>query len=316
MAQYLSRTTEGKVRTIVEHELLGEHAKTLVELENSGCVCMMRDNKLADLGRMYTLFMRIPATVDIIRDCMGTSVRQVGISLVADQETTADPVLFVQQMLDLKTKFDAIITESFRNEKKSHKKLKMAFEEFVNRDTRCAAYLASYVDDLLKNAKSGITTMTEEAADEMLTKVIVIFRYLTDKDIFESFYKSHLAKRLLGGKSLSDEMEKNMIAKLKSEQGNQFTSKLDGMFHDMTLSRELMVEFKKSVHVASCPVEIDVQMLTSGFWPLQAKPPIVLPSMLTICSEVFSSFYSDKSKGHKLQWLTMLGSADVKVIII
>lgn len=40
----------------------------------------------------------------------------------------------------------------------------------------------------------------------MLEKVIVIFRYLQDKDVFENFYKTHLSKRLLGGRSISDEV--------------------------------------------------------------------------------------------------------------
>lgn len=40
----------------------------------------------------------------------------------------------------------------------------------------------------------------------MLEKVIVIFRYLQDKDVFENFYKAHLSKRLLGGRSVSDEV--------------------------------------------------------------------------------------------------------------
>jgi hypothetical protein len=48
-----------------------------------------------------------------------------------------------------------------------------------------------------------------------LDKVIVIFRYLQDKDVFESFYKQHLAKRLLSSRGGSFETERNMIAKLK-----------------------------------------------------------------------------------------------------
>ena len=33
----------------------------------------------------------------------------------------------------------------------------------------------------------------------------------------QAFYKQHLARRLLNGRSLSDEAEKTMISKLKSE---------------------------------------------------------------------------------------------------
>jgi cullin 3 len=85
--------------------------------------------------------------------------------------------------------------------------------------------------------------------------------------VFEKYYKQHLAKRLLLGRSVSDDAERNMIAKLKvssrlllfpsfllsstlashiftltmqTECGYQFTSKLEGMFTDMKLSNDTM----------------------------------------------------------------------------
>lgn len=137
-----------------------------------------------------------------------------------------------------------------------------SFEKFMNMDTRCAQFLALYVDDLLRH---GINGMRDEEIDATLDKVgcqrasalrrlltrvplqvIVIFRYLTDKDVFEAFYKTHLQKRLLHGKSSSDDWERTMIAKLKTECGFQFTSKLEGMFSDMRLSKELNESFRKS----------------------------------------------------------------------
>jgi cullin 3 len=57
--------------------------------------------------------------------------------------------------------------------------------------------------------------LSEDEIESKLSKVIVIFRYLQDKDIFENFYKQLLAKRLLSGRSLSDDAERSMIAKLK-----------------------------------------------------------------------------------------------------
>lgn len=67
------------------------------------------------------------------------------------------------------------------------------------------------------------------------------------KDVFEAFYKKDLAKRLLLGKSSSADAEKAMIAKLKAECGGQFTSKLEGMFKDTDLSREIVTSFRSSV---------------------------------------------------------------------
>ena len=70
--------------------------------------------------------------------------------------------------------------------------------------------------------------------------------------MFEAFYKKDLAKRLLLGKSASADAEKGMITKLKAECGAQFTNKLEGMFKDVDLSRDIMASFRTSVRALSC----------------------------------------------------------------
>lgn len=65
-------------------------------------------------------------------------------------------------------------------------------------------------------------------------------RYLQEKDVFEKYYKQHLAKRLLGGRASSDDAERSMLTKLKTECGYQFTGKLESMFNDIKMSRDTM----------------------------------------------------------------------------
>jgi cullin 3 len=78
--------------------------------------------------------------------------------------------------------------------------------------------------------------------DAKLNDVLSLFRYLSDKDVFEEYYKQHLALRLLefanqgglgsgigggaaagagGTGEAAKELEKIMIAKLKAECGHQ-----------------------------------------------------------------------------------------------
>ena len=57
--------------------------------------------------------------------------------------------------------------------------------------------------------------MSEQEIETVLDKTMVLFRFLLEKDVFERYYKQHLAKRLLLNKSVSDDSEKNMISKLK-----------------------------------------------------------------------------------------------------
>ena len=106
-----------------------------------------------------------------------------------------------------------------------------------------------------------------------------IFRFIHGKDVFEAFYKKDLAKRLLVGKSASVDSEKSMLSKLKAECGAGFTSKLEGMFKDMTLSNSINEEFKgyllntgKSLE----GVDLTVRVLTTGCWPGHNQVRIIL----------------------------------------
>lgn len=76
---------------------------------------------------------------------------------------------------------------------------------------------------------------------------MMLFRYLEEKDVFERYYKQHLAKRLLLNKSASDDAEKNMISRLKTECGCQFTCKLEGMFKDISVSNTTADDFRLHV---------------------------------------------------------------------
>jgi hypothetical protein len=96
--------------------------------------------------------------------------------------------------------------------------------------------------------------------------VLVLFRYISGKDVFEAFYKKDLAKRLLLGKSASIDAEKSMIAKLKAECGAQFTSKLEGMFKDVDTSRDVAAAFRAAPAARRVPqgLEVAVSVLTAG----------------------------------------------------
>jgi cullin-4 len=92
---------------------------------------------------------------------------------------------------------------------------------------RPAELIAKFIDSKLRAGNKGTS---EEELEGTLDKVLVLFRFIQGKDVFEAFYKKDLAKRLLLGKSASIDAEKSMISKLKTECGSQFTNKLEGMF--------------------------------------------------------------------------------------
>lgn len=80
---------------------------------------------------------------------------------------------------------------------------------------------------------------------------MTVFKYVEDKDVFQKFYSKMLAKRLVHDTSASDDAEGSMISKLKEACGFEYTSKLQRMLTDMSLSKELNDAFKNSLHDVS-----------------------------------------------------------------
>lgn len=62
--------------------------------------------------------------------------------------------------------------------------------------------------------------------------------------------------------------------------------------------------------VKSC--DIDVTMLTAGYWPLNCSSPCLLPNEASIAGELFENFYLSQHTGRKLAWLTSCGTGEVK----
>jgi cullin-4 len=148
----------------------------------------------------------------------------------------------------------------------------------------------------------------------VLDKTMTIFRYIDGKDMFEAFYKKDLSKRLLLDKSASVDAEKSMISKLKAECGSGFTSKLEGMFKDVELSRDVMASFRESSHARSLDssVELSVHVLTQGYWPTYPPVDVHLPQEVLRLQEVFNSYYTTKHNGRRLQWHPYLGHCMLK----
>ena len=147
---------------------------------------------------------------------------------------------------------------------------------------------------------------------DSLEKVVQLFSFLQDKDMFNEYYRKALAKRLLNDKSASDELERSLISKLKLRCGQQFTTKLDGMITDISLATDLKKNydsFKKDDAESADIADISVTVLTTGFWPSYKQCDLTIPPELIGCLESFTRFYADYKKHTKLTWLHTLGHA-------
>ncbi|BFF94863.1 cullin-3-A [Drosophila madeirensis] len=316
-ALYLDKDTEPRIVRVVEEELIKKHMRPIVEMENSGVVYMIKNSKTEDLACTYKLFSRLKEEgLKVIADTMSAYLREQGRMLVKEEENgNTNPITFVQNLLDLKDRFDQFLVHSFSNDRIFKNVISSDFEHFLNLNNKSPEYLSLFIDDKLKKGGKG---MSEQEIESILDKTMVLFRFLLEKDVFERYYKTHLAKRLLLNKSVSDDFEKNMISKLKTECGCQFTSKLEGMFKDMSVSNTIMDEFKNYVNnnnLSLVGVELTVRILTTGFWPTQtATPNCNIPIAPREAFEIFKSFYLNKHSGRQLTLQPQMGTSYINAV--
>ena len=345
----LSHTTTAKIEKVVEDELIKNKIHDLIDME-SGVKFMVENDRLEELGLIFDLNSRVdPKKLELIRAIqrhileVGNEVNnaaaaaaQTGPSVNHGEDKTkttperptnlqTDAALkWVEDVLNLKDKFDNIWKISFGSDQPLQTALTRSFTDFINACFRSSEYISLFIDE---NMKKGLKGKTEHEVDVVLDKAITLLRYIQDKDLFERYYKKHLCKRLLMGKSLSIDVERQMISRMKIELGNNFTLKLEAMFKDMALSEELTSGYRKHVAKLGDPdpkrVDLSINVLTSMTWPLETMGPqseeadgkilqCVFPPQIDKIKRGFEIYYSEKHSGRVLTWQGGMGTADVR----
>lgn len=216
-----------------------------------------------------------------------------------NQNSKQDPKIYVQTILEVHKKYNALVLTSFKNDNGFVAALDKACGKFINTNavtiaskstSKSPELLAKYCDLLLKKSSKN----PEEAElEDTLNQVMVVFKYIEDKDVFQKFYSKMLAKRLVNHTSASDDAEASMISKLKQACGYEYTIKLQRMFQDIGISKDLNDKFRQRIKSSEVPNEIDfsIQVLSSGSWPFSQSFNFSLPSEVNIIVSCYYFFF-------------------------
>ncbi|WVO21727.1 uncharacterized protein IAS62_003039 [Cryptococcus decagattii] len=332
---YLSPSTLPHLQSLLVASLLTPHLSSILNMPGSGLVQMVDKDRYGDLKRLHELFSKVPADQgvqalkDAIRldiDARGKSIHSATLQQHAPPASSQDdpklkptPPLtlalqWVHSILLLFDKYTLILSSSFASSLALQSTINSSFQNVINAHPRAPEFLSLYIDETLKKGKGTGAGVTDEEVEEAKEKTIRIFRFLTDKDKFERYYKNHLAKRLLSGKSIGGDAEQEMVGRLKKEVGFQFTHRLEGMFTDMRLSDEAAHIFGNDPRY-NIPFTLHVSVLTSSNWPPSTllSLPLTFPAPLLPALERYQTFYDSRHSGRRLTWQGLLGSADLKV---
>eukprot|EP00210_Caulerpa_lentillifera_P001604 g1542.t1 len=307
---YLDRSTQRPLLQCVEEQLLCARMDTIL---TAGFYNLMDMNQTDDLARLFNLCKRIQA-LNQLNAYLRSYIKDRGDAIMSNEENN-----MVLMLLDFKEKLDHVLAASFQvavgdKNNEFQQSLKDGFEKFINKkESKPAELTAKFIDSKLRIGAKG---QTEEDLELILDKILTIFRFIQGKDVFEAFYKSDLAKRLLMNKSASIDAEKSMISKLREECGSKFTNKFEGMFKDMEISKDIMTSFRSSAEatgkISNLTSDMNVLVLTCGIWPSYPIIDARLPNELEQCKQIFEEFYLQKHNGRRLQWHNSLSTCILK----
>lgn len=220
-------------------------------------------------------------------------VRSEGMAIVeANQDKDMGEAFqqYIETLLDLHEKYSKLVEIQFEKDNLFLEALKDAFTSFVNTDlesetrktkTSTAELLSTYCDAIMKTTDK----VGEDKLEEVLERIVRLFGYISDKDMFQEFYRRQLSKRLLVASRSNHDAERSLIAKLKMRCGASFTSKLEGMIKDKSLSEDLQNNFTEFTRGKQTKLVVDFtpQVLTTGFWPAFKIDQLVIPEEFQAC---------------------------------
>lgn len=352
--QYCHSTSHGRIVKEFEAQYITAYADRIIdEFE-----VMLKDERFTDCTLAYSLLSRIPDGLKPILDIYQNYVAKLGREIITQlgSSVTKNPRSYVDGLLSLHQKYYGVNHNVFASDPLFTAAVDKAFRTVINEvaagsqsSANGPEILARYCDMMMKknagkrdaggnsaamsSKRKGTNQqqkkpMMESAVDEgdgeeRLMKMITLFKYVEDKDVFQKFYSRMLAKRLIYGASSSEELEINMINRLKEICGVEYTSKLNKMFTDMSLSSDLNAKFKNFVKEKSLTgqVNMDILVLTAGAWPLNQKDDaagtdtnkIQIPSVLENNITSFETFYGNQYNGRRLLWQWNLTRGEIRI---
>ncbi|KAI8791819.1 cullin-5 [Biomphalaria glabrata] len=292
------------------------------------CANMIKQNETEKLRLMFSLMDRVPEGIQpMLQDLESHIVSQGLADMMAAAETiTTDSEKYVEQLLELFNRFSQLVSDAFNDDPRFLTSRDKAYKTVVNDtsvfkleipvknkglgaksqpESKCPELLANFCDMLLR--KTTISKrLTPEEVDKKLKNVLLVLKYVQNKDVFMRYHKAHLTRRLILDSSADNEKEENMVEWLRDVgMPADFVNKLQRMFQDIKVSEDLNYEFKEAHRNNNEGIAdaINIKILNAGAWARSSERiPVSLPLELEDYIPQVEEFYKHKHSGRKLQW--------------
>ncbi|KAJ6636607.1 Cullin-5 [Pseudolycoriella hygida] len=288
------------------------------------CAPLIKAGQTERLQLMYRLLDRVPEGVEPMLNDLESHIVSSGLAdmISAAEVITQDSEKYVERLLELFRKFSTLVREAFNDDPRFLTVRDKAFKTVVNDvtvfkldlptstnargnkvttpESKCPELLANYCDMLLR--KTALSKrLTSDEIESRLKDVLLVLKYVGNKDVFMLYHKAHLTRRLILDSSADSEKEEDIVEWLR-EVGMpaDYVNKLARMFQDIKVSEDLNSQFRTSTarHDA-----INIKILNAGAWAqCSERVSVSLPLELEDYIPEVDDFYRKTHSGRKLQW--------------
>ncbi|CAB3371839.1 Hypothetical predicted protein [Cloeon dipterum] len=311
--------------TTYKTTILAECPKMLVKANLSDSIAVQ--SAIDELKLMFKLMDRVPDEVSPMLHDLDHHIVSSGLAdmFASAEQVTQDSEKYVEHLLDLFTRFSTLVTDAFGDDPRFLTVRDKAFKHVVNDtqvfrlelptkqsgviktqpESKCPELLANYCDMLLRRTPLS-KRLTSDEIEAKLRDVLLVLKYIQNKDVFMRYHKAHLTRRLILDTSADSDKEESMVEWLR-EVGMpaDFVNKLARMFQDIKVSEDLNAHFKDEYRTTrgSFADSISIKILNAGAWARGSERVAVsLPLELEDYIPEVEEFYKKKHSGRKLQW--------------
>lgn len=183
------------------------------------CAPLIKAGETERLQLMFRLLERVPEGVQPMLNELEAHITSAGLAdmIAAADVITQDSEKYVERLLELFRKFSSLVHDAFSDDPRFLTARDKAFKAVVNDTTvfrlelnsgkpagpksvapesKCPELLANYCDMLLRRTPLS-KRLTSEEIESRLKDVLLVLKYVSNKDVFMRYHKAHLTRRLI-----------------------------------------------------------------------------------------------------------------------
>jgi len=181
----------------------------------------------------------------------------------------------------IQTKLSLIVNHKFQNNKKEEKDNNLSNFLFS-----MSTNLATHIDFTIKNFPHKFNY---DYIINYFDKIMLVFKLLDDKDIFEISNRRYLTQRILS-QIYNEDLELKLISKLKLENGTIFTFRSEIMINDIKNSLNTLENYRTSKYNHKLSKELEIfknldinyKILTQGSWLINQEENINFKELISL----------------------------------